>query len=79
MAQTRRQDAGTFTIYRPKFEKVLGKDFQRPVLIETNAHEGPVYVAGEHALYFTTVPEPGPKNSVIAKATIRVTTRARVS
>jgi gluconolactonase len=25
-------------------------------VIETNAHEGPVYVAGENALYFTTVP-----------------------
>jgi gluconolactonase len=29
-----------------------------PVLVaRTNAHEGPVYVPGEHALYFTTVPE----------------------
>jgi gluconolactonase len=26
---------------------------------ETSAHEGPVYVPGEHALYFTTLPEPG--------------------
>ena len=25
----------------------------------TDAHEGPVYVADEHALYFTTVPRPG--------------------
>ena len=29
-------------------------------VIETDAHEGPVYVAGEDALYFTTVPRPGP-------------------
>jgi len=36
-------------------------------LIETNAHEGPVYVAAEHALYFTTVPEPGPKNVAIKR------------
>ena len=33
----------------------------------TNAHEGPVYVAAEHALYFTTVPEPGPKNIAIKR------------
>jgi gluconolactonase len=26
---------------------------------DTNAHEGPVYVSGEHALYFTTLPKPG--------------------
>jgi gluconolactonase len=37
------------------------------VLIETNAHEGPVYVAAEHALYFTTVPEPGPRNIAIMR------------
>jgi gluconolactonase len=29
------------------------------LLVETNAHEGPVYVAEEDALYFTTVPRPG--------------------
>jgi gluconolactonase len=33
-------------------------------LVETDAHEGPVYVAGEHALYFTTVPRPGPRTSI---------------
>jgi gluconolactonase len=57
----------TFAIYRDKFQKILGKDFQRPVLIKTNAHEGPVYVKSEHALYFTTVPEPGPKNIAIMR------------
>ncbi len=31
------------------FRKVLGKGFKRFVLIETNTHEGPVYVAGEPA------------------------------
>ena len=30
------------------------------LVVETDAHEGPVYVAGEDALYFTTVPRPGP-------------------
>jgi gluconolactonase len=26
-------------------------------VVRTNAHEGPVYVPGEHALYFTTLPD----------------------
>ncbi len=53
--------------YTSAFQKMLGKAFDRPVLIETDAHEGPVYVASEHALYFTTVPEPGPKNIAIKR------------
>jgi len=60
-------DGATFAVYRDDFHAVIGADFQRPVLIETNAHEGPVYVAAEHALYFTTVPEPGPKNIAIMR------------
>jgi gluconolactonase len=31
----------------------------------TNAHEGPVYVPGEHALYFTTLPEPRGERPVV--------------
>ncbi len=46
---------------------MLGKRFQRLQLSETNAHEGPVYVGAEHALYFTTVPEPGPSNVAIKR------------
>ena len=30
-------------------------------LVEVDAHEGPVYVPDEHALYFTSVPRPGPR------------------
>lgn len=60
-------DSATFATYRGEFNAVLGSDFGRPSLIETNAHEGPVYVAAEHALYFTTVPEPGPKNIAIKR------------
>src|SRR5215213_9697756 len=30
------------------------------LVIETDAHEGPVHVAAEDALYFTTVPRPRP-------------------
>jgi gluconolactonase len=57
----------TFTVFRDDFRTILGMNFQRPELIETNAHEGPVYVASEHALYFTTVPEPGPKNIAVMR------------
>jgi gluconolactonase len=68
MPHARGHDSGAiFAAFQHKFRKVLGTDFQRPVLIETNAHEGPVYVRGEHALYFTTVPEPGPKNIAIMR------------
>lgn len=68
MAQTSATGDGvTFAVHRETFRKVLGKDFQRPVLIEANAHEGPVYLKSEHALYFTTVPEPGPKNIAIMR------------
>ncbi|NVO17890.1 MAG: SMP-30/gluconolactonase/LRE family protein [Rhodoplanes sp.] len=68
MAHSLDRDHGSaFTIHRDDFRAVLGPHFQRHVLIETNAHEGPVYVAAEHALYFTTVPEPGPKNIAIMR------------
>ena len=68
MAQSHdRGDGETFAVYRDEFHSILGDRFRRPVLIETNAHEGPVYVASEHALYFTTVPEPGPKNIAIKR------------
>jgi gluconolactonase len=30
-------------------------------LVDVDAHEGPVYVAGEDALYFTSAPRPGPR------------------
>jgi gluconolactonase len=60
-------DGAAFAVYRDRFRAVLGTRFQRSMLIETNAHEGPVYVATEHALYFTTAPEPGPKNIAIRR------------
>lgn len=67
MASSSNQDDAAFAVYRDEFRAVLGDDFRRLVLIETNAHEGPVYVASEHALYFTTLPEPGPKNIAIKR------------
>ena len=42
-------------IYDDAFEDVLGDDAEVSLLVETNAHEGPVYRRGE--LFFTTVPE----------------------
>ena len=30
-------------------------------VVDVDAHEGPVYVPGEDALYFTSVPRPGPR------------------
>lgn len=67
MASSPSEADASFVIYRDEFRAVLGADFRRLVLIETSAHEGPVYVASEHALYFTTVPEPGPKNIAIKR------------
>jgi hypothetical protein len=29
---------------------------------DVDAHEGPVYVESEHALYFTTLPKPDPRS-----------------
>jgi gluconolactonase len=33
-------------------------------LVDVDAHEGPVYVEAEHALYFTTLPRPAPHVSI---------------
>ena len=46
-----------FIIHSEEFRSVLGKHPRFYTVIETNAHEGPVYVKEEDALYFTTVPE----------------------
>lgn len=49
---------GHFISYSPEFAEVIGDDPRFYVVIETNAHEGPVYVKHENVLYFTTVPAP---------------------
>jgi gluconolactonase len=45
-------------------------------LVGTDAHEGPVYVAAEHALYFTSAPRPGPHVAIkrldLARLELRV-------
>jgi len=45
-----------FIAYSEEFADVVGSDPQFYTVVETDAHEGPVYVAEEKALYFTTVP-----------------------
>jgi len=45
-----------FISYSKEFDDVIGSDPRFYTVIETNAHEGPVYVKKENALYFTTVP-----------------------
>ena len=48
--------ASRFLTHDERFRSVLGEAAQLVRVVETDAHEGPVYVAGEDALYFTTVP-----------------------
>ena len=43
-------------IYCDGFLEVLGDDAKVTKLVSTDAHEGPVYVRGEDAIYFTTLP-----------------------
>src|SRR5436305_2057542 len=40
----------------PSFRAVLGSEPALERVVETDAHEGPVYVPEEDALYYTTVP-----------------------
>jgi gluconolactonase len=44
-----------FEIHESDFEPVLGSEPQLVKLADVDAHEGPVYARGEHALYFTSV------------------------
>ena len=47
-----------FEVYDPGGEALLGGAARLRLVAETDAHEGPVYVSGEDALYFTTLPQP---------------------
>jgi len=49
--------APRFEVFAPEFEAVLGSAPRLVLVAETDAHEGPVYVPGEDALYFMTVPQ----------------------
>ena len=80
LAPARRAEAASapdaepgFEVYEPEFEAVPGRYARLALVAETDAHEGPVYVPGEDALYFTTVPRapggpaPGGPQAVIRR------------
>jgi gluconolactonase len=48
-----------FEAYDPEFLAVTGDSPRLQRVVATDAHEGPVYVPDEDALYFTTPPRPG--------------------
>jgi gluconolactonase len=56
MMLSRRSETAEFRAYHPRFAAVLGSSPRLVCVAATDAHEGPVYVAAENALYFTTVP-----------------------
>jgi gluconolactonase len=45
-----------FEVYDPEFAAALGSAPRLALVAETDAHEGPVYVPAEDALYFTSLP-----------------------
>ena len=49
-----RQAVAGFVRHAPAFDAVLGDEARLECVVETPAHEGPVYVTREDALYFTT-------------------------
>jgi gluconolactonase len=50
--------ATAFVSHDAGFGAVLGDSHRLTPVIETDAHGGPVYVPGQDALYFTTLPAP---------------------
>jgi gluconolactonase len=56
-AGTSRVSGPCFEVCDTEFEAVLGRYARLALVAETDAHEGPVYIPGEDALYFTTVPQ----------------------
>jgi len=63
-----------FVVHDHAFLDVLGPDPRMERVIATDAHEGPVYVAGEDALYFTTVPRPRDAGPVVDIRRLDLTT-----
>ena len=47
-----------FIAHHPSFAAVVGDAPRLAKVVDVDAHEGPVYVAEEDALYFTTLPRP---------------------
>ncbi len=48
--------ASGFTAYDSSFRRVTGRSPLLAKVVDVDAHEGPVYLAGSDALYFTTLP-----------------------
>jgi gluconolactonase len=67
VTESSNSETGAAIALSEEFQQVIGQDFRRELLLETNAHEGPVYIRKEHSLYFTTVPEEGPKDIAIKR------------
>jgi gluconolactonase len=59
LANSPTADATAFITHDAGFSAVLGNDARLVRVVETDAHEGPVYSPSEDALYFTTRPTPG--------------------
>lgn len=60
MSQRERTAIGSgasFILHHDDFLAVTGDHPKLEKVVDTDAHEGPVYVAGEDALYFTSVPQ----------------------
>jgi gluconolactonase len=53
-----RQTSVVLEAHDASFSSVIGQGARLVKVFDTDAHEGPVYVPGEDALYFTTVPRP---------------------
>jgi gluconolactonase len=56
-------DGSAFVSHDAAFRAVLGDAPRLVRVVTTDAHEGPVYVPGEDALYFTSLPRPGTPGS----------------
>jgi hypothetical protein len=65
-----------FAVHDDAFLDVPRSDPRLELVVETDAHEGPVYAADEDALYFTTVPRRGPAARASTPAGSRSTGRA---
>jgi gluconolactonase len=48
--------SAAFAAHDPAFADVVGDEPSLELVARTDAHEGPVYVAAEHAFYFTSLP-----------------------
>ncbi len=56
-----------FILHSAEFREVLGDSPRLVKVVDTDAHEGPVYVRDEDALYFTTVPLPSSRQVSIKR------------